>query len=316
MNFTVREANKNDVSLLFDMFKEFHKEMNTIQPFILTQEQFIKDSFNKNTKAGYFVTEFKGKVLGYCSYVYSYNILSGPFIIITNIYLKKEYRKIGISVFLFSKIIDIANKSGSYDIRWATDVTNKVFLNKQERAGAIINKDILVLNIFRKDFSNILEKYLNDNYSYEIRFVKPFELPGIFGCIENLAKKAKVELKTDVYKLMCDGFSLNEKFKIFGIFLNDEALGFLSFHESYCTSSGKSLLVDHVYATSNENRNDLESALIREIILYAVTNEFSKIETSISRSQVKVINDLKRLGVNLDDNLRIASFNKNEFLKK
>jgi len=315
MSFTIRDANGSDALVLFEMIVAYHDEVNIRnKPFTLTQGDFIKDCFEDKSRVRFFITEFNGNILGYCAYVFSYSVLNGPSMIVKEVYVKPDYRKIGVSIFIFSKIIDTAFKNNSHYVNWVVDISDKKLIEVEEKAGVVINRDILILNIYREDIKGYLQAFLKDN-TYEIRLAKAYELPDIFECIQNLAKATKEKVHTDVYKLMSDGFSMNPKFKILVVTIDNMVSGFMSFFESYSTYCGKTLIVDQVFVRDEVRGKGLAHSLLTGLFEYAYNNGYAKVETSISKYEVEKIEVLKEVYVYPYDNLRVAHYVKEEYKK-
>jgi GNAT superfamily N-acetyltransferase len=315
MSFTIRDANVNDALALFEMIEAYHSEVNIRnKPFTISKNDFIKDCFEDKSKIKFFIVEFNGNVLGYCAYVVSYSILNGPSMIVKEIYVKPDYRKIGVSVFVFSKIIDTAFKNNSHYVHWVVDISDKKLIEVEEKAGVVINRDILILNIYREDIKRYLQAFFKDN-PYEIRLAKAYELPDVFECVNDLANVIKEKVHTDVYKLMSDGFSMNPKFKILVVTIDNMVSGFMSFFESYSTYCGKTLIVDQVFVREEKRGKGLAHLLLTGLFQYAYNNGYTKVETSISQYEVEKIERLKEVNVYPYDNLRVAHYVKEEYKK-
>jgi len=315
MSFTIRDANGSDALALFEMIVAYHGEVNIRnKPFTLNKSDFIKDCFDDKSRVHFFITEFNGSVLGYCAYAFSYSVLNGPSLIVKEVYVKPDYRKIGVSVFIFSKIMDTAFKNDSHYVHWVVDISNKQIIEVEEKAGVVINRDILILNIYRNDIKDYLNAFLKDN-PYKIRLAKAYELPDVFECVNNLAKITNKKVHTDVYKLMSDGFSMNPKFKVLVVTINNIVSGFMSFFESYSTYCGKTLIVDKVFVIDEVRGKGLEHSLLTGLFEYAYNNGYTRVETLISKFEVEKIERLKEFNVFPYPNLRLAYYVKEEYKK-
>ena len=315
MSFTVRNARISDATILFEMIETFHKETNIRhRPFTNATEKFVEEAFKKDANINFFITEFNGNILGYCAYSFSYNIIKGSYLIVNEVFVKKDYRNIGVSVFLFSKLIDKAFESNSFLIKWVIDLTDKKIVEIDEKVGVVINRDLLILNIYKED----IKFYLQNTYpkpSYEVRLAQAIDLPQFYDCIENLSKALNIKMQTDIYKLMKDGFSTNSKFKVIIALDGSEVLGFMSFVEAYNTFSGKGLIADQVFIRKDRRKQGIAKILLSELFHYAYTNNFEKVETTISRYNVETIERLKEVNVFPYENLRVAHYIKEEYKK-
>ena len=313
MSFTIRKANINDATIVYEMIELYNNEMNIRnKPFENSQKKFIEDCFGSDSIVTFFIAEFKGNVLGYCGFVHSYSIIVGPSVNILEVFVKKEYRNLGVSVFLFSKVIDIAFENNSYLIKWLISLKDSKLIIIEEKAGVDIDRDTLILNIYKKDMKGYLQN-LNGNNPHGVRLVKSFELPDVFNCVNNLATETNRDLKLDVYKLMSAVFSSNPKIKILVVLFDNVVSGFISFYESYCTSSGKSLIVENIYVNKKYRSKGVGISLLNELFYYAYKNNFTKVESTISKYEVEKIEGLKELGIFPYGNLREAYYVKEEF---
>lgn len=313
MSFTVRKAIITDAPILFKMIEAYHNERNILnKPFTNTEIEFIKTCFNENTKIYFYLSEFDDNILGYVAYSFSYSILKGESMTFNEMFVKKEYRKIGVSTFLNSKAIDIAFDKKCYSLNWVINITDKKLVEIEEKIGININKDTLILNIYKENIKNYVDKYYKNDI-FEVRLVKTYELPDVFECVKKLALDSNKKLHTDIYKLMADGFTKKQKFKIFVGVVNNDVTGFMSFYDSYSTSSGKTLIVDQVFVKSELRLRDGAKAILSGLLKYAYDNDYSKVETSISKYEVTTIERLKEMNIFPYKNLRVATYKKEDY---
>ncbi len=315
MSFTVRNANVNDAAIIYEMITLYQEEVNIRNSkFTNSLESFINDCFGNDSIVHFFIAEFQENILGYCGYTHSYNITSGPSINILEVFVKKEYRNIGVSVFLFSKVIDVAFANNSFLIKWAISLKDEKLVAVEEKAGVFINKDILILNISNENLKKHLTIF-NKKQAFEVRLVKSYELPDVFECVKNLAIETKTDLKQDVYKLMSAAFSTKPKINVMVVLIDNEVFGFMSFYEAYCTCSGKSLIVDQVYVDKKHRAKGIGTSLLNGLFKHAYDNDYSKVESSISKFEVEKIEALKEVGVFPYENIRVAWYVKEDYKK-
>lgn len=313
MGFTIREANVNDALVIFEMTKKFHEEsMLRTEPFTNTLESFIRDCFTDSFSVKFFLAEFKDNVLGYCLYLPAYNVISGPSIMIPDIYIKKEYRGIGVSTFLYSRVFDIAFNGHSNVIKWLVNLKEKN-VEVQKRIGVYVDEDVLVLHIDKSNLKSYLDEFLVKE-KYAIRLAKTYELPEIFDLINALVIESNRNLQTDIYQLMNAVFS-NSMIKILVATENDVVKGFMSFHEFYSTNVGKSLVVDKVFVQLDQRQQKVGVSLLNGVFEYAYNNGYSKVESDISKFEIEKIEGLKDHGIFPYDNVRVARYRREEFEK-
>lgn len=316
MNFTVREATKKDAPTIFRMIKEYFPKLDKGKgmPFNMTEEKLLADAFQKDSVIHFLVAEFKGIILGYGAYFFSYEIFHGPSLVLEEIYVSEDYRSIGISVFIFSKIMDIANSNNSYLLKWIQDTSDKKRVSIEEKVGVKIHYDDLILYAYKESINKHLPK-LPQNSMFKVRFAKGIDLPDIFSLIEDFASSVGSNINVDIYKLMLDGFSIKPKFKIIIALDKDNVIGFMSFFESYSTFNGKTLIVNKTFITKAYRKKGVATSLLHKMLHHATTQKYERIETSINKHLVNQIAFLKGINIFPYEFLRMATFQKKEYKK-
>ena len=315
MSFIAREANIEDAEELFELTKRFHKNsFLREEQFITTLEEFIDSCFRKNPKAFYFIAEYHGKILGYCTYALCYNVFKGASIIIPELFVRADYRKLGVSTFLYSKVFDVAFKNKTNLIKWHVSIKADKHIDIKKRMGVNIDTDQLVLNIRRKNIQAFTEK-TNSITEYSVHKAKAYELPEIFDCLEIYAKEENIELHTDVYQLMSAAFSSKPKIRFLVAKKEDEVVGFLSFFDSYYSANDEILIVDTIIVKKSMRSKNIGLSLLKYLAKYVYENNYAKVESNISKYEVEKIERLKEIGVFPYNNARIASYHRDEFEK-
>lgn len=315
MEFIIRKAKMEDALGIFEMAKLYHSESKLRKEiFVNTISDFKKDCFGKFPKMKFYVAEFNDNLLGYCSYFMNYCLISGESVIINESYIKHEYRKLGVSVFLYSKIFDSAFNEKSNLIKWIINMKETHHIAIEKQIGVKISKNVMILNI-EKD--NML-KYVKNNLTnpHNIRLVKTYELNDVFELVKSLSDGINKEIKTDIYQLLGATFSSNPKINILiAPSDNEEANGILSFFEGYYSSIGKILIIDKVFVNKNKRKEKIAKALLAHILDYASRNNYAKVEMNMSKFDIEKVEQLKEFGFFSYDNIRVAKYYKNEYLK-
>jgi len=315
MSFIIREATVEDVPSIFILIKELRKEFKIEgEPFKITEDKITTDAFEGTPKIYFIVAEFKGQLLGYCAYFFSYDVFNGPSIIVEDFFVKKDFRKMGISVYLFSKLIDLTIDKKNHLLRWLVDFSNKKIILLLKELGVSIDEDYLIMNIHQENFTKLVN--IEPKTNYKIRFAIGLDLPDIFAMIKEFAKEQDVKLESNIYKLMADGFSTNPQFKILvAVDAEDRVVGFLSFIEAYSTYNGKALIVDKRFIEPKYRGKKITYDLIKGLIHYANDNNYERVEYGISKFNVEKIENFKEMNIFPYGNLRIASFVKDNYKK-
>lgn len=311
MSFTLRNAVVSDAPIIFELIKEYSNDLNDISNFILTVNDIIKDAFSLHPKIKFFIACYNDKVLGYCAFFEGYSIFHGKAIMIEEMYIKKAYRKIGIGLSLFSKLIEFSYLNKFNILEWPVNPKNEHLINLNANFGAKIKEDLLIFKLTKE----VISKYYNTIVpsDLDIRFASNVEMPAVFEIIENIAKKEVENLLLSPYDLMKDGFSKNPKFKVIIAVENYEIIGMIFFFKAYSTFNGNTLIIETVYVKENHRKQGIANSLFDYLINYAMDNNINKIETGIYQTQTSFINQLNKMGIYPDENLRIAQFNKDNF---
>ncbi len=135
MDFTIREAERKDISQLIKRFTEFSVFEKKPDRMFNTEEKMLRqmDFFNA------FVVELAdGKIVGYLSYFFCYYTWSGKAIYMDDFYVMPEYRGNAFGKQLIDRLIDLAKKEDCYKIRWQVSKWNGKAIKFYTALGAEI----------------------------------------------------------------------------------------------------------------------------------------------------------------------------------
>jgi GNAT superfamily N-acetyltransferase len=313
MGFVIRNAKSTDINDIYSLVKEYYDEIpnRNDTPFGITPQKILEDAFSDKSRVFFIVAEFEGNILGYCAYFYAYDAFQGDSIIIEEIFVSKDYRGLGVALFLFSKLVDVAIEIDVNIIRWAIDITVKTFVLLAEKVNVDIDYNLLVLNIYKEDIRKHLKLIKKTHYT--TRLARVLDLPDIFELIKDCSLELQGELTIDLYKLMADGFALHPKFNIFVTLENDMIIGFLFFYEAYSTFNGKSLIINKTYIDKAYRLKDVKDLLYNKLYKYAYLEGYERIETSIDQQDFDKLNYLVKKNIKPLEHYRIASFKKADY---
>lgn len=115
MNFTIRCIGPEDYQALIDLFKEFSVFENQPQQMINSAEKMKTEHDLIN---GYVAINSDEKIVGYATCFLAYYTWKGKSLYMDDLYVKPEYRGLGIGKSLIDKIIEFAKTENCYKIRW------------------------------------------------------------------------------------------------------------------------------------------------------------------------------------------------------
>ncbi|KAF5276960.1 hypothetical protein FQR65_LT16124 [Abscondita terminalis] len=118
-NIIVREAKREDMKPVCQLIKDLAKFEELEDQCKITPEILIHDGFDTNSPAfKCFVAETKGAIIGYAIYFISYSTWLGKSTFLEDLYVKPEYRNLGVGKKLFTSVAKQAqaNRSQRLDL--------------------------------------------------------------------------------------------------------------------------------------------------------------------------------------------------------
>jgi GNAT superfamily N-acetyltransferase len=123
MEFFISKATENDFKEIFNMICELalferapEKVTNSVEQMTLEQQNF----------SSYIVRNSSGEAMGFALYFFAYYTWVGKSLYLDDIYVKKQYRKLGIGRALLKKVFEEAKQENCSRVRfqvldWNTD---------------------------------------------------------------------------------------------------------------------------------------------------------------------------------------------------
>ena len=136
MNIKIRKATESDfeqINILFREFAEFEKlpekMINSVERMRMEKELF-----------NCFVAETPDKeIVGYAVYFFCYFTWTGKSLYMDDLYVKPDYRGIGIGSLLINQVILHAKETGCHKLRWQVSNWNKPAKDFYRKLGAEIS---------------------------------------------------------------------------------------------------------------------------------------------------------------------------------
>lgn len=135
--FTVRKANKNDISLIQDMIKNLAIYEKRVQDMTASRENLYHWIFQKNL-ATVLIAEYNCDAIGYaiCYPVFS-SFAAEAGVHLEDMFLLKEYRQCGLGKKFFSKIEEFVKQEGFSKIEWSCLDWNTTAIGFYNKIGAV-----------------------------------------------------------------------------------------------------------------------------------------------------------------------------------
>ncbi|MEM7550543.1 MAG: GNAT family N-acetyltransferase [Bacteroidota bacterium] len=134
--FTIRDANEGDFPKLIDLFQEFALFEKTPERMVNTVEKMKKE---KSFFNGFVAVDENENVLGFATYFFSYHTWIGKSIYMDDLYVREQYRGLGLGKALLDKVVDFAKKEKCSKVRWQVSNWNTNAQEFYKKMGAQID---------------------------------------------------------------------------------------------------------------------------------------------------------------------------------
>jgi len=139
--YEIREAQKNDVSILADLIKQLAIYEKMLDECVATQELYQKYGFGKDAIFNALLVENKSgegpPYLGMALYYYTYSTFTGkPTLYLEDLFVFEEYRGRGIGTSLLKRLAKIALDKGCGRMEWSCLDWNEPSINYYLSLGA------------------------------------------------------------------------------------------------------------------------------------------------------------------------------------
>ena len=135
-NFEVRKANKDDISLLFELINGLALYEKRPQDMTGTKEDLEYWLFEKNI-ASSFIAELDGSPIGYAIYYPIFGSFSAKGKVhLEDIFINEEHRRKGLGKEFFEKIVNFALHEGYSGMEWSCLDWNTPSINFYNKINA------------------------------------------------------------------------------------------------------------------------------------------------------------------------------------
>lgn len=149
--FLIRDANSSDISTLMELIR-LKAEFDGCLDFLEATPKKLEDTlFCENPLAFVLLAEINGNAIGFATYhrIYS-TFLAQPGIWLDDLYIKAEYRRLGVGEALIKRLCQITQKIEGGRIDWIVAVNNTPAMKFYEKMGAKIMQQVRLCRLERE----------------------------------------------------------------------------------------------------------------------------------------------------------------------
>ena len=157
MNFSVREANKNDMPNALTLIKElahFEKESNAVE---VTVSDLQKDGFGNNPKFKCFVAETNDEIVGIALVYMRYSTWKGQVLHLEDLIVSESMRGSGLGTALLDEVVKYGTSMNVKRISWEVLDWNEPAIEFYEKKGADVKRDWDVVHLDELGIKNYVE---------------------------------------------------------------------------------------------------------------------------------------------------------------
>lgn len=158
MDFTIRNARKEDMTQVLSLIKElalFEKEPDAVE---VTVEELEKDGFGDNPAFHCFVAEVNSKIKGIALIYNRYSTWKGRAIHLEDLIVNESMRGSGLGTALLDEVIKYGHNLGVKRINWEVLDWNEPAIDFYEKKGANVMRDWDVVQLSETAIKNYVAK--------------------------------------------------------------------------------------------------------------------------------------------------------------
>tara|TARA_R110002049_G_scaffold219075_2_gene390808 strand:- start:6030 stop:6509 length:480 start_codon:yes stop_codon:yes gene_type:complete len=158
MNFTIRNANKEDMPQVLNLIKElahFEKEANAVE---VTIEELQNDGFNEHPAFKCFVAEVNSNIKGIALVYNRYSTWKGKALHLEDLIVSESIRGSGVGTALLNEVVKYGHKLGVKRINWEVLDWNAPAITFYEKKGAQVKRDWDVVHLNEQGIKDYISK--------------------------------------------------------------------------------------------------------------------------------------------------------------
>ncbi len=139
MDYTIREAKREDMKVVLDLIKELAAHENHLNDVEVTVEDLEKEGFDQgNFKC--FVAEVDHKIVGMALVYFRFSTWKGRTVHLEDLIVSESMRGTGLGGALYRKVVEFGHSHGVKRIEWVVSEGNTNAIEFYENTGAQIKE--------------------------------------------------------------------------------------------------------------------------------------------------------------------------------
>lgn len=158
MNYTIRDATKNDMPQVLDLIKElakFEKEQDAVE---VTINDLQEDGFGTHPAFHCFVAEVNSRIEGIALIYNRYSTWKGKILHLEDLVVSKSMRGSGLGTALLDTVVKYGHDLGVKRINWEVVDWNEPAITFYEKKGAKVLRDWDVVWLDEAGIKNYVAK--------------------------------------------------------------------------------------------------------------------------------------------------------------
>lgn len=140
--FVIRPAEPADVETILELIRALAEYEHEPQSAVATGEDLLRDGFGPQPRFRCLIAEWDGAPAGFALYFYNYSTWKGRHgLFLEDLFVKPEFRKLGIGKALLVKVAQIAVAEGCGRYEWQVLDWNQPSIDFYESVGALQMKE-------------------------------------------------------------------------------------------------------------------------------------------------------------------------------
>jgi len=157
-NLIIRQANKEDVSLILGLIKQLAEYEKLLHEVVATENDIRENLFGDRKYAEVLIAEYENKPAGMALFFYNFSTFVGkPGIYLEDLFVLPEFRGKGIGKRLLLSLIKYAKEKNCGRVEWCVLDWNEPAINFYKNLGAISMDEWNVFRVTGDKFSEILK---------------------------------------------------------------------------------------------------------------------------------------------------------------
>ena len=157
MKINIREANKSDVSEIFNLINELAHYEKSEDKVLITISDLERDGFGENPLFWVLVAEVDKKIVGMAFYYIRYSTWSGKCFYLEDFFVKIKYRRSGVGSLLFEECIRITKKINANSLVWQVLNWNTVAINFYNKYNAELKNNWTNGRLYKEQINGLHE---------------------------------------------------------------------------------------------------------------------------------------------------------------